>query len=62
MKQVAENYRKVRNTFKYLLSNLPDFDPAQHAVKFDDLQALDKYWLLRTAELADRVRGYYDTL
>ena len=61
MKQVAENYRKVRNTFKYLLSNLPDFDPALHAVKFDDLQALDKYWLLRTAELADRVRGYYDS-
>jgi isoleucyl-tRNA synthetase len=60
MKQVAENYRKVRNTFKYLLSNLPDFDPAKHAVKFDDLQALDKYWLLRTAELSDRVRGYYD--
>src|SRR5579864_1700249 len=60
MKQVAENYRKVRNTFKYLLSNLPDFDPAQHAVKFDDLQALDKYWLLRAAELSDRVRGYYD--
>jgi isoleucyl-tRNA synthetase len=60
MKQVAENYRKVRNTFKYLLSNLPDFDPALHAVKFDDLQALDKYWLLRTAELADRVRGYYE--
>jgi isoleucyl-tRNA synthetase len=61
MKQVAENYRKVRNTFKYLLSNLPDFGPAQHAVKFDDLQALDKYWLLRTAELADRVRGYYES-
>ncbi len=60
MKQVAENYRKVRNTFKYLLSNLPDFDPAKHAIKFDDLQALDKYWLLRTADLADRVRGYYD--
>ncbi|HEY2362115.1 MAG TPA: isoleucine--tRNA ligase [Candidatus Angelobacter sp.] len=61
MKQVAENYRKVRNTFKYLLSNLPDFNPAQHAVKFDDLQALDKYWLLRTAKLSDRVRGYYDS-
>ncbi|MGZ4828929.1 MAG: isoleucine--tRNA ligase [Candidatus Angelobacter sp.] len=61
MKQVAENYRKVRNTFKYLLSNLPDFDPAQHAVKFDDLQALDKYWLLRATDLADRVRGYYES-
>ena len=61
MKQVAENYRKVRNTFKYLLSNLPDFNPTQHAVKFEDLQALDKYWLLRTGELADRVRGYYES-
>ncbi len=61
MKQVAENYRKVRNTFKYLLSNLPDFDPAQHALKFDDLQPLDKYWLLRTAELSDRVRGFYES-
>jgi isoleucyl-tRNA synthetase len=62
MKQVAENYRKVRNTFKYLLSNLPDFDPAQHALKFDDLQALDKYWLLRTSQLADRARSYYERL
>ena len=61
MKQVAENYRKVRNTFKYLLSNLPDFDPVQHAVKFDDLEALDKYWLMRTAELSDRVRGFYES-
>jgi isoleucyl-tRNA synthetase len=61
MKQVAENYRKVRNTFKYLLSNLPDFDPAQHAVKFDDLQSLDKYWLLRTAELSDRLRSFYES-
>jgi isoleucyl-tRNA synthetase len=61
MKQVAENYRKVRNTFKYLLSNLPDFDPAQHGVKFDDLQSLDKYWLLRTVELSDRVRSFYES-
>jgi isoleucyl-tRNA synthetase len=61
MKQVAENYRKVRNTFKYLLSNLPDFAPAQHAVKFDDMQALDKYWLMRAAELSDRVRGFYES-
>jgi isoleucyl-tRNA synthetase len=59
MKQVAENYRKVRNTFKYLLSNLPDFDPAQHALKFDDLQPLDQYWLMRTNALSDRICGFY---
>jgi isoleucyl-tRNA synthetase len=61
MKQVAENYRKVRNTFKYLLSNLPDFVPAQNAVKFDELQPLDQYWLLRTAELSNRVRNFYES-
>ncbi|HEY1937130.1 MAG TPA: isoleucine--tRNA ligase [Candidatus Angelobacter sp.] len=60
MKQVAENYRKVRNTFKYLLSNLPDFDPAEHAVPFDALQPLDQYWLMRTSELSDRVQRFYE--
>jgi isoleucyl-tRNA synthetase len=59
MQQVAENYRKVRNTFRYILSNLSDFDPAQHAVKFDDMQPLDQYWLMRTAEMNDRVRQWY---
>jgi len=59
MKQVAENYRKVRNTFRYLLSNLPDFDPA-HALGFDDLQPLDQYWLIRTAEMSDQVRQFYE--
>jgi isoleucyl-tRNA synthetase len=61
MKQVAENYRKVRNTFKYLLSNLPDFDPAEHAVPFDALQSLDQYWLMRTSELSDRVQRFYES-
>ncbi len=60
MQQVAENYRKVRNTFKYILSNLPDFDPTLHSVKFDDMQPLDQYWLLRTAEMADRARQWYE--
>jgi isoleucyl-tRNA synthetase len=60
MQQVAENYRKVRNTFKYILSNLPGFDPALHSVKFDDMQPLDQYWLLRTAEMADRARQWYE--
>jgi isoleucyl-tRNA synthetase len=59
MKQVAENYRKVRNTFRYLLSNLPDFDPA-HALGFDDLQPLDQYWLIRTAAMSDQVRLFYE--
>ena len=60
MQHVAENYRKVRNTFKFLLSNLADFDARAHAVKFDDMLPLDQYWLLRTAQVSDRVRQWYE--
>jgi isoleucyl-tRNA synthetase len=59
--QVAENYRKMRNTFRYVLSNLPDFDPAQHAVNFDDLKPLDQYWLMRTAQVNDQARKWYES-
>ncbi len=59
MQQVAENYRNIRNTFRYLLNNLPDFDPARHAVDFADLLPLDQYMLLRAAEVSERVQKWY---
>ena len=61
MQRVAENYRKFRNTFKYILGNLYDFDPAQHAVEYQDLLALDRFMLLRTAEVSDQVCRWYDS-
>jgi isoleucyl-tRNA synthetase len=60
MKQVSENYRKIRNTFKYILGNLADFDPARHTVPFADLTPLDQFMLLRTAELNERVSRWYE--
>ena len=59
MERVAENYRKFRNTFKYILGNLYDFDPEQQAVKFEDMLPLDQYMLLRAAEMSDRVCKWY---
>jgi isoleucyl-tRNA synthetase len=59
MQQVAENYRNIRNTFRYLLNNLPDFEPERHAMEFAELQPLDQYMLLRTAEVNERVRQWY---
>jgi isoleucyl-tRNA synthetase len=59
IQQVAENYRNIRNTFRYLLNNLADFDPERHAVEFAELQPLDQYMLLRTAEVNERVRQWY---
>ncbi len=60
MQRVADNYRKLRNTFRFLLGNLHGFDPEQHAVAWSDLEPLDQYMLARTRELTLKVRGWYD--
>jgi isoleucyl-tRNA synthetase len=60
MKRVAEAYRKVRNTCRYLLSNLYDFDPGKDAVADADLDDLDRYALNRHREVAARVLEGYD--
>ncbi|HZS26648.1 MAG TPA: isoleucine--tRNA ligase [Candidatus Angelobacter sp.] len=59
--QISENYRKMRNTFRYVLSNLPDFDPVHNAVSFANLKPLDQYWLMRTAQISDQARKWYES-
>ncbi len=59
VKQLADVYRKVRNTARYLLGNLHDFDPSRDAVAIADLPLLDRWMLARTAELIDAVNGYF---
>ncbi len=60
MQRIAESYRKLRNTFRYILGNLHDFDPGRDAVNFADMHELDQYILLRASELAKDVREHYD--
>ena len=60
MQRVSENYRKLRNTLRFLLSNLYDFSPPQHGLHFSQLQPLDQYILARTAELDATIRRAYD--
>jgi len=60
MQRVGENYKKIRNTFRYILSNLYDFDPQRDAVPFDKMEALDQYTLRQTAAFASDVRKWYD--
>ncbi|MDU2066925.1 MAG: isoleucine--tRNA ligase, partial [Sporomusaceae bacterium] len=43
LKQMSEVYRKIRNTFRYILGNLADFDPAQHKVEYKDLLEIDRW-------------------
>jgi isoleucyl-tRNA synthetase len=60
MQRVSENYRKLRNTLRFLLSNLSDFEPSVDAVAWEAMQPLDQYILARTAELNVAIRGAYD--
>jgi len=57
---VADNYRKNRNTFRFLLGSLNGFNPATDAVPFDQLEPLDKYILVRTREVTEKVLRFYE--
>jgi isoleucyl-tRNA synthetase len=60
MQRVGENYKKIRNTFRYILSNLGDFDPQKDVVPFDKMEALDQYMLRQTCAFAADLRNGYD--
>jgi isoleucyl-tRNA synthetase len=59
LKHVSDAYRKMRNTIRFLLSNLSDFDPGQHAVSKESFTELDCWALSRYAELVQRVTRAY---
>ncbi|HZQ24256.1 MAG TPA: isoleucine--tRNA ligase [Terriglobales bacterium] len=60
MVRVADNYRKIRNTFRYILGNLTGFDPQLDVVPFEQLQAIDQYMLRQAAEMAQQVEKWYE--
>jgi isoleucyl-tRNA synthetase len=60
MQRVAETYRKLRNTFRFLLSNLNGFQPARDAVAWEQMPPLDQYMLVRTRELTEKILRWYE--
>jgi isoleucyl-tRNA synthetase len=58
--RTVEAYRKIRNTFRYLLSNLYDFDPATDMVPHAQLPAVDRHILSRYVQLERKMRAAYD--
>jgi isoleucyl-tRNA synthetase len=58
--QVAESYRKIRNTFRYLLANLYDFDPTRDRVRPEDCDELDRWALHRTRQVLEAVTAAYE--
>jgi isoleucyl-tRNA synthetase len=60
MQRVSETYRKLRNTFRFLLSNLNGFEPDRDAVPWEQMPPLDQYMLARTRELTEKVLRWYE--
>lgn len=60
LKQVAEVYRKIRNTFRFLLGNLADFNPSVDKVEFNDLREVDQFILVKLNNLIKNVRNSYE--
>jgi isoleucyl-tRNA synthetase len=61
LKQMSDSYRKIRNTARFLLGNLHDFDPATQAVPFDRLSELDQYMLHRVTEVFSEITAAFDS-
>ena len=57
--RLVEAYRKLRNTFRYALGNLHDFDPAKDAVAPDQMIEIDRWILARAEDLIRRSRAWY---
>ena len=61
LKRMADSYRRMRNTARFLLSNLDGFDPASDQVPVAELIALDRWALARAAELQREIQAAYDS-
>ncbi|WP_428908722.1 isoleucine--tRNA ligase [Niallia sp. Krafla_26] len=60
LKQVAEVYRKIRNTFRFLLGNISDFNPEKDAVRYEDLREVDQFMLVKLNKLIAQVKDHYE--
>jgi len=59
LKRVVESYRRIRNTLRFLLANIADFDPQQHAMPVAQWLEIDRYALAITQRLQEEVTGAY---
>ena len=60
IKQLVEIFKKTRNTSRFLLGNLFDFDPAKDYVQYDELKALDKFALYKLNQLIEQVTEAFE--
>lgn len=58
--QLSEAYRKIRNTIRYLLGNINDFDPAANSVAYEQLPEIDQWGLSQLEQLKSKITRAYD--
>ena len=57
--RVVDSYRRIRNTLRFLLANVSDFDPAADAVPFEQMLEIDRYALVRAAQFQEDLLAHY---
>ena len=60
LKQLSEGYRKIRNTARYILSNINDFDPDKDMVDFNEMTELDKWAMMKLNQLIEKVTNGFE--
>lgn len=60
LENISKSYRLIRNTLRFQLSNLYDFNLDKHAVEFDQLAALDRWALHQVTALSDKITRHYE--
>lgn len=59
LRQISEAYRKIRNTFRFLLGNTFDFDPEKDSISYPDLPEIDQYMMCKLNQLIEKVHNAY---
>lgn len=59
LKQTSETYRKIRNTLRFLIANISDFNPKQDAVAYENLGAVDRYMTIKFNQVVDTINKAY---
>lgn len=60
LKQLSDAYRRIRNTARFMLGNLHDFDPALHSVPYENMEEIDRWALMQLTKLSERMRAAYE--
>lgn len=61
IKRLTEAYRKIRNTIRFILGNLNDFNPQENKIKYENLLEIDKFILHRLQEFSKKIQNAYKT-